>query len=136
MQQCPCNPDHLYTQCCYPLHIGEKKAQDPLELMKSRYSAYAMKLPIYIIETTHPKNPAYEEDHLNWELSLDKTCSETLFLKLEILEHTHNENEGYVTFKAYMEKLGQDISFQERSRFIFENSNWYYLDGRVKPFKR
>ena len=135
MQQCPCSPEHQYKECCYPLHIGEKKAHDPLELMKSRYSAYAMKHPIYIIDTTHPKNPEYQKDYLSWELLLDKYCSETLFLKLEILEHTHNQKEGYVTFKAFIERFGQNVAFQERSCFICENLNWYYLDGVIKHFK-
>lgn len=135
MQPCPCNPENSYKNCCYPLHIHERKAKTPLELMKSRFSAYAMELSDYIMETTHPKNPNYLKDKSKWERSINESYSGVLFKKLEILEHTHNDVEGYVTFVATLEKLGQDISFQERSRFIFENSNWYYLDGVLNANK-
>lgn len=136
MQKCPCNTDHLYKECCYPFHIEEKSPKTPLELMKSRYSAYALQLEGYIIDTTHPENPRYEKDRVNWELSIEKFSQETLFLRLEILEHTHEGNEGYVAFRAFLERKGEDTSFEERSKFIFENNQWYYLNGEPKSFKR
>ena len=135
MQPCPCNPEASYKNCCYPLHARERKAETPLELMKSRFSAYAMELPDYIMQTTHPKNSYYLSDKAKWKKLIDESYGGVLFKKLEILEHTHNNVEGYVTFKATLEKLGQDISFQERSRFIFENSNWFYLDGLLNANK-
>ncbi|MCH9633078.1 MAG: hypothetical protein S4CHLAM6_14290 [Chlamydiae bacterium] len=135
MQPCPCNAEKSYKNCCYLLHTKERKAQNPLELMKSRFSAYAMDLPDYIIETTHPNNPLYLNDKSKWKQSINESYSGVLFKKLEILEHTHNEDEGYVTFMATLEKLGQDISFQERSYFIFEHSNWYYLNGTLNTNK-
>lgn len=135
MQPCPCNPEVFYKDCCYPFHYDEREARSPLELMKSRYSAYAMQLSDYIIETTHLKNPHYLKDKSKWKKSINDTYSGVLFKKLEILEYSQNDLEGYVTFKANLEKLGQDISFQERSRFIFENSKWYYLDGVLNANK-
>lgn len=132
MQTCPCNPNSLYKECCYPFHIALKSPKTALELMKSRYSAYALGLSDYIMQTTHPKNPHYNPDKINWELSIDKFSNETLFLKLEIIEHTESRNEGYVTFIAYLESKGHNASFKERSHFIFENNKWYYLDGVYK----
>lgn len=121
MQACPCQKDRFYNECCYPFHIGEKEPKDPLELMKSRYSAYALKLSDYIIETTHPNNPHYDRDLARWKVSIDEFCYNTLFLNLEILSHSYNKSEGYVTFKAYLEQKGQDVSFEEKSHFIYEN---------------
>lgn len=129
MQKCPCNPSHLYKECCYPFHLGQKSPQTPLELMKSRYSAYAMQLPDYIIETTHPDNPAYEKDLANWRVSIESFCLATLFLGLEITEHTHEGNEGYVTFVAKLEQNNKDASFKERSHFLRVNGMWLYHSG-------
>lgn len=136
MQACPCQNDHLYKVCCYPFHIGERQPQNPLELMKSRYSAYAMKLSDYIMDTTHPKNPQYETDRAHWKAQIDQFCYQTIFLNLEILSYSHNHYEGYVTFRASLEQKGQDVSFEEKSHFVYENSQWMYLNGQVKSLAR
>lgn len=136
MQLCPCCSTKLYNECCFPLHKREREASNPLELMRSRYCAYAFNLPDYIIETTHRNNPSYETNRLNWELAIDQFCRETTFLKLEILEHIQNLQEGYVTFQAFLERKSKDVSFQERSHFVYENSKWFYLNGTTKPIKK
>lgn len=132
MQKCPCNTHRLYKECCYPFHVGQKAPQTPLELMKSRYSAYAMQLSDYIIETTHLKNPAYQKDIAAWRASIENFSLSTLFLGLEILEHTHEGNEGYVTFFAKLEQNSKDASFKERSHFLCENGKWLYHSGVVE----
>lgn len=136
MQPCPCNPSTLYKDCCFLFHSGEKIPKVPLEVMKSRYSAYAVQNAGYIMDTTHPKSPHFEKDKVNWALSIEKFGQETLFLKLEILEDTHYDKTGFVTFNAILEKNGEDASFQERSKFIYENNLWFYFDGKPIMIKK
>lgn len=136
MQQCPCQKNKLYSECCYPFHVDQKRPQSPLELMKSRYSAYALKLPSYIIETTHPNNPQYQLDFTNWEKEILAFAHTVRFEKLEILSDHENAHEGYVTFRAYLIQGSKDVSFEEKSHFVYDNQRWLYLDGQVKPIKK
>ena len=40
---CPCGSNVAYNECCLPLIKGDRLALTAEELMRSRYSAYAMK---------------------------------------------------------------------------------------------
>ncbi len=40
------------------------------QMMRSRYSAYAMAKPDYIIKTTHPKNREYKQDIDKWTIEI------------------------------------------------------------------
>ena len=40
--ECPCGSGTPYDACCGVLHRGERQAATPEELMRSRYSAYAL----------------------------------------------------------------------------------------------
>ncbi len=50
--KCPCGSGKKYKICCFRLHKG-LLAKNALELMKSRFSAYAVGDANYIIKTTH-----------------------------------------------------------------------------------
>ena len=63
---CPCGTGLRYSECCKPIHKGLREAADAVELMRSRYSAYARSLVDYIIKTTHPDNPSYKKDRDQW----------------------------------------------------------------------
>jgi SEC-C motif-containing protein len=98
--------------------------------MRSRYSAYAYQLPLYIIQTTHPKNPRYQENKSEWTKDILQFCRETKFESLEVLEFTDGAIQAYVTFHAHLSQKGSDVSFIERSEFLKEEGRWYYYDGR------
>lgn len=55
----------------------------------------------------------------------------TRWLGLTIFEHTWSEaeNTGYVSFIARFSEQGKTGAIIERSRFIKENGQWYYIDG-------
>ncbi len=127
---CPCHSGLPYKTCCQPLHLG-KPASNAEELMRSRYTAYALNLPDYIIKTTHPDNPAYLSDHKKWSSELLTFSETTQFLGLEILDSHEDDHEASVTFKAILKQNGQDASFTEKSRFLKENSHWLYFSGVI-----
>ncbi|NPA11057.1 MAG: hypothetical protein GXO62_02315 [Epsilonproteobacteria bacterium] len=119
---CPCNSGKKYKNCCFRWHkLGT--AANALELMRSRYSAYALGNADYIIKTTHPGSPHYENDIKEWKQSI-KNFANSDFKKLEIIEFIDGENEAFVEFKAYI----NDYVMHEKSRFIKEGK-WYYVDG-------
>lgn len=126
--KCPCDCDLAYQECCNPLHEG-KKPSNALELMRSRYSAYALDLPDYIIKTTHPKCPAFTLDFASWKKSIQKFSRATVFEKLTIRDYDLQEDVSYVTFTAKLKQGGKDASFTEKSRFEKVDGAWRYLSG-------
>ncbi len=121
---CPCGSGKKYKQCCRRFHQGAV-AKDALELMKSRYSAYAARESAYIIKTTHPNNPDFSTDTREWKKSIESFCKNETFDKLEILEYIESKNEATVKFIAYLGS-GQ---MKEKSRFVKEGGKWLYLQA-------
>lgn len=101
--------------------------------MRSRFSAYALRLPYYIIQTTHPENPAFEHDIIIWTRELLKFMDMTVFFALEVLEVSSGNKLGFVTFYAKLEQDSKDASFTERSRFLRVGDRWLYRDGQFLP---
>lgn len=106
--KCPCCSGKSYLECCEPLHKGEAAAT-PLALMRSRYSAYALHLPDYIVETMD--NPPSRQE-------LEAVFANTIFESLTIVNH----DEATVTFIAKFRGGG----FQEKSLFKKINGRWRY----------
>ena len=99
--------------------------------MRSRYSAYALGLTDYIIETTHPKSPHYNRDTESWSDELEDFCEESHFENLEIIHVSNGKPFGFVKFIATIKKADNDLTFSEKSRFQKEDGKWLYLDGEV-----
>lgn len=127
--KCPCGSDD-YNKCCGVFHKG-KNATNALELMKSRYSAYALCNIDYIIKTTHPKNIDFTTNIQEWKKDIEDFCKYTDFQALEILEFTDGLNEAHVTFKAKLSSLGDDASFIEESKFLKEKGQWLYHSAKI-----
>jgi len=125
---CPCGSQKKYKKCCKIFHDG-KIPSSALELMKSRYSAYAVGNWEYIINTTHVNNPDYSNNPYSWENSIKQFIKQTNFNSLEIISHTQGMLESYVTFRANIDINKVDSSFEEKSKFVKENDKWFYLSG-------
>lgn len=121
---CPCFSGKPYAECCEIYHKGGK-AETPVKLMRSRYSAYALGLTEYIQRTTHPKSPHAEKNKAKWSEGIQHFSKNTQFVGLDILDNHDNE----VVFYAHLKTLsGQDISFKEHSIFSQEDGVWLYVD--------
>lgn len=126
---CPCNSGKKYSHCCKILHDGGFP-QTALSLMRSRYSAYALDKPKYIIFTTHPDNPNYKQDFVVWTQEISYFCKNTQFQKLEILDVIEGIDESYVTFNAHLIQTNQQkIELIEKSYFIKLGKQWLYRDA-------
>lgn len=127
---CPCGSTKKYKKCCKTFHDNISIPKTALELMKSRYCAYAVSNANYIISTSHEKNIDFSTDLNSWQKDILSFCTNTKFEKLEIIDFIEGEFESYVTFKAYLFQNNQDVSFVEKSRFLKENDKWFYVDGK------
>ncbi|RXI28580.1 YchJ family protein [Aliarcobacter trophiarum] len=126
---CPCGSLIKYKKCCKVFHDEIKSPATALELMKSRFSAFAFFRSDYIIKTTDKNNSDFTLDTLSWENDIKLFCKNTNFNKLEILDFIDGEVESFVKFKAHLFQNKKDISFIEKSRFLKKNSIWLYVDG-------
>ncbi|MEU5582248.1 YchJ family metal-binding protein [Streptomyces huasconensis] len=119
---CPCGHPEPYEKCCGRLHRGEAAATTPEELMRSRYSAFAVRDEPYLLRTWHPRTrpPRVEFDPaLRWVgLDIEETTEGTAF-------HTT----GTVTFRAHYTDGGRPEVLHEHSRFERVDGAWVYVDG-------
>jgi SEC-C motif-containing protein len=127
--QCPCHSGLSYQECCGPYHTKKELPESALQLMRSRFSAYALKNADYIMETTHPENILYSTNQEEWKESILFFCKKTEFRGLKIIEVLEGTLESYVTFFAHLFQDHQDVSFQETSHFYKIDDRWLYFSG-------
>ncbi len=125
---CPCHSQKPYQACCQPFHKG-KNPPTAVQLMRSRYSAYALAQVGYIIKTTHPKSPFQETDQRQWRKRLQAYCARTQYVGLQILNQETIGDTATVTFHAMILDGGADGSFTEKSAFERVKGRWLYLDS-------
>ena len=156
-QTCPCqiNPSSnaissslLYKDCCQPYHdrlCNEEndnsdgvKADTAERLMRTRYSAFVLVKPEYIVKTTLPT----QQDFLDIE-AIESWAKETDWAGLEIVTHTPKlgKRHAQVEFKAYFNttdgKEQKQQAHHELSAFVkiknkaANNASWYFLDPTV-----
>ncbi|MBH0007194.1 YchJ family protein [Psychrobacter sp. SWN149] len=157
---CPCqiNPTAettsstlSYQDCCQPYHDafynGEIdkadgiKAETAERLMRTRYSAFVLVKPEYIVKTTVPA----QQPLLN-VAAIESWAKETDWAGLEIVEHTPKlgKRHAQVEFKAYFntKKNAGDLAAKvqahhELSAFVKakskanDDTRWYFLDPTV-----
>ncbi len=130
MHNCPCCSGLEYEHCCQPFHLG-KGVENARQLMRSRFSAYALNLPDYIVATTHPASPQYADNKFSWKRGITQFSKNTLFQNLKILEFKEYQNQAVVTFTAYLSQAGEDTTFTERSYFEKFKGRWLYKGGQL-----
>ncbi|MFO1193711.1 MAG: YchJ family protein [Rhodoferax sp.] len=116
---CPCESGKTYLQCCGPWHDGAA-APDPEALMRSRYSAYALGRPDYLLATWHPSTAPG-----------DLELSPVRWLGLEVRHAQQAGDAGVVEFVARCREAGRAQRLHEISRFVREDGRWYYIDGQT-----
>jgi SEC-C motif domain protein len=90
--------------------------------MRSRYSAFAVGDPAYLLATWHastrPRTLALDDD-VRWTgLDVLATTGGSMF-----------ETEGTVEFRAHSVRGGTAGEQHENSRFLRQGGRWYYVDG-------
>ena len=131
---CPCGTGKTYGECCGLYHAGwhtgslitpRLHAPTPEALMRSRYSAYALKLADYLLGTWHGSTAPGEIDF-----------PPTKWLGLDIKHAETRGGAGVVEFIArYRDSTGRASRLHEVSRFVSDgmglDARWLYIDGQV-----
>lgn len=126
MNLCPCGSERDFAACCGIYILNNEKPTTPEQLMRSRYSAYVLKDIEYIVRTmkgTAAKD-FNKEEAMSW-------VNKITWLGLEVLYAQHKKNRGRVEFIARYQHEGIQNQIHEISDFIFEDNQWYYVDGRM-----
>jgi SEC-C motif domain protein len=125
-RRCPCGTGLPYADCCGRLHDGTATAPTAEQLMRSRYSAFAVGDSAYLLVTWHPRTRPRS-------LELDPQVRWT---GLEVLATTGGSllaAEGTVEFRAHHLVGGVPGVQHENSRFVRDGGQWRYLDGVALP---
>lgn len=122
---CPCGLPATYADCCGRLHAGTMRAGTAEQLMRSRFSAFAVRDEAYLLRSWDPGTRPADVDFdpgTRWE-------------RLEILGATGGgpfHSEGTVEFRAHYRAGGAAGALHENSRFRRADGDWVYLDGDIE----
>jgi SEC-C motif-containing protein len=122
MERCPCLSGLVYDECCGRFHAGTSIAPTAERLVRSRYSAYALGLPDYIVATWHHSTRPADlvlDDGVRW-------------FRLDILSRTRGgmlDTRATVEFEAHYLSGSGTGSQHEVSRFVREGGKWFYVDA-------
>lgn len=119
--RCPCGTGLPYDDCCGPLHAGVRHAGTAEQLMRSRFSAFAVGDAAYLRRTWHPSTcpPLDLDDDVRWT-------------RLDVLAASGGgpfDSDGTVEFRAHHRSAAGRGSLHETSRFVREGGTWLYVDG-------
>lgn len=115
---CPCQSGLPYAKCCGPYHRGEA-APTAEALMRSRYSAFALGLGDYILET-------WESRYRPESADIDP---DTQWRRLVILDTEDFGETATVEFRAHWRNKMERGIMHERSSFVREDGRWFYTMG-------
>ena len=129
-QRCPCG-GVSYGSCCRPLHRQERAAATAEQLMRSRYSAFALAEIEHLLRTQPSEQPAQARRR-----SLQASCRQLRWRGLEIVATEAggpDDLEGTVTFIAHYSAGAERGTLRECSRFGREGGRpdgpWLYLEA-------
>jgi len=101
--------------------------------MRSRYAAFVTRDADYLIKTWHPSCHATD---FRQEIEAGFANMQWLGLTQYETAAGRDENEGFVSFVARFTEQGRAGAIIERSRFLKEGGEWYYIDGTRPQFGR
>jgi len=133
---CPCRSGKKFGECCGPVISGERKAATAAELMRARYSSYAVCDVDFLYNSSGPDVRAEFDRKTIEEWSRSATWS-----GMEILSEERggiDDEDGVVSFVAHYSAKGQVCEHRETSYFKKIEGEWRFIDGQIesRPFRR
>lgn len=128
----PSMPNHpsalRYRECCQPYHDTSAIAEYAEQLMRSRYSAFVLAKPDYILKTTLPAQQSLLDIK-----AIERWAKQTDWAGLEIINQAPKlgKRHAQVEFKAYFNTLDGLQAHHELSGFVKVDGLWYFLDPTV-----
>lgn len=131
---CPCGSDLPFAACCELVMAQHAAAKTALQLMRSRYSAFALGEARHILASHRASANDITDARIQ---QLQSELNDQHWLALRILATEQGEAHdatGIVEFCAfYRDRNGGIRQLHERSRFARDDGRWFYIDGDVLP---
>lgn len=123
---CVCGSNKVFGKCCGRFLGGEAPPRTPEQLMRSRYTAYALgNHGDYLLKTWFPATAR----GLTAESLSERSCD---WLRLEILAKSQEGDQGFVEFNAWFRQGdGAEQVLHEKSVFQRISGRWLYVGGEV-----
>jgi len=118
---CPCQSGAKLSNCCGVYIYTQVNAPDAVALMRSRYTANVKKAYKYLANTWHADNKP----------SKITMNGKTNWLGLEIVDSTLQSDKAWVEFKAFYGHQDHQHALHEKSFFVLENDQWWYVEGEI-----
>lgn len=122
--RCPCRSRRTYAQCCGPYLAGEP-APTAVALMRSRFTAYALRDARHLLRTWHPSSRPEE-------LDLDGAVA---WVGLQVVDATRGgegDSTGTVHFRASYRSASDRGVLEEVSTFVRNAGVWFYVAGDTR----
>lgn len=130
---CPCGTRKPYAECCEPFIRGLAAPGTAVDLMRSRYTAFARHEIDYLMKTL---SPARKKDIVRKEV--EEWSKNTDWAGLEILSSEMGgpgDETGRIEFKAKFREDGEEKEHHELATFLRIDGRWVFEDGRPPPSK-
>ncbi|POP53656.1 YchJ family protein [Zhongshania marina] len=128
---CHCGSENAFIDCCDRYLSGAESAPTAEALMRSRYSAFCLRNPDYLLATLQKDIRAKET-----RKALLKSFAGTQWRQLKVIRCQRGllgDKAGEVEFAAFFTQDDEGGQLHERSRFVFEDERWFYVDGDILP---
>ncbi|MDD3180027.1 MAG: YchJ family protein [Opitutaceae bacterium] len=119
---CPCGSGQTFAACCEPIIAGQRPAANAELLMRSRFTAHAIR------HARHLHRTYLSTAHLPY-VEEPETSSPVVWTRLVIHAHDAgpNPDTAYVDFSAYYQAEGGEQVMHEKSEFKQVNGTWYFV---------
>ncbi|MDD2600892.1 MAG: YchJ family protein [Kiritimatiellae bacterium] len=126
---CPCGSKLTFCQCCEPFLLETKKPKTPTQLMRSRYTAYAMGAVEFLYKTSSAKvKKEFDADNSR------KWAESAKWTGIEILKESNgkaDDTTGSVEFIAHYTVNETEFNHHEKADFEKINGEWLFMDGKI-----
>lgn len=135
---CACGSGVRYRLCCRPFHRGDAEAPDCQTLVRSRFSAFAVRDVDYLWKTLHPDHADRKGDEESVKRGLRAGAAALNFVKLALLDADQREagQTSRVLFAAEIYEKGKPRGFIEASDFRHDGTGWRYVGGQTQPLRK
>lgn len=127
-QICPCSSGLELAQCCQPFVRGKSQPATAEQLLRSRYTAFALGEIDYVLATHHTRtrHEVKREEIEDWSRN-----SEWLGLKIVQTEAGQaSDTQGTILFCAQYKQGDESHDHWEQSYFEKEGGEWRFLDAK------
>jgi SEC-C motif domain protein len=131
---CACTSGKTFGDCCRPYLRGEREAPEPVALMRSRFSAFALDYPAHLWRTLHATHRDRSKPEAEMLRNFRRASRTMEYAGLTILDSAPAGADGraQVLFLALVRDRARDVSFLECSGFLHDGTGWRYANGTTR----